>query len=117
MFRLRWATCAKWPPWKRWNCCGADRGCLSNPSPPVNGKPLKSWPPKKRYGERERPAAQYEARCVKLRSLTLPVPPRKPIMSKELRFSPQLFTFLEELKANNNRDWFEANRHRYVEFV
>lgn len=38
-------------------------------------------------------------------------------MSKELRFSPQLFTFLEELKANNNRDWFEANRHRYVEFV
>jgi uncharacterized protein (TIGR02453 family) len=38
-------------------------------------------------------------------------------MSKEIRFSPQLFTFLEELKANNNREWFEANRHRYLEFV
>ncbi len=38
-------------------------------------------------------------------------------MPKDLRFSPQLFTFLEELKANNNRDWFEANRHRYLEFM
>ncbi|MBP6821386.1 MAG: TIGR02453 family protein [Acidobacteria bacterium] len=38
-------------------------------------------------------------------------------MPKDIRFSPQLFTFLEELKANNNRDWFEANRHRYLEFV
>jgi uncharacterized protein (TIGR02453 family) len=38
-------------------------------------------------------------------------------MSKEIRFSPQLFEFLEELKANNNKDWFEANRHRYLEFV
>ena len=38
-------------------------------------------------------------------------------MPKDLRFSPELFTFLEELKANNNRDWFEANRHRYLEFV
>jgi len=38
-------------------------------------------------------------------------------MSKEIRFSPQLFEFLEELKANNNKEWFEANRHRYLEFV
>lgn len=38
-------------------------------------------------------------------------------MPKDIRFSPQLFTFLEELKANNNRDWFEANRSRYLEFV
>lgn len=38
-------------------------------------------------------------------------------MHKDLRFSPQLFTFLEDLKANNNRDWFEANRSRYLEFV
>lgn len=38
-------------------------------------------------------------------------------MPKDIRFSPQLFTFLEELKANNNRDWFESNRHRYLEFV
>lgn len=38
-------------------------------------------------------------------------------MPKEIRFSPQLFTFLEELKANNNKEWFEANRHRYLEFV
>ncbi|MFN0107350.1 MAG: DUF2461 family protein, partial [Blastocatellia bacterium] len=38
-------------------------------------------------------------------------------MPKDLRFSPQLFEFLEDLKANNNRDWFESNRHRYLEFV
>ena len=28
-------------------------------------------------------------------------------------FRPQLFTFLKELKANNERDWFNANKHRY----
>lgn len=38
-------------------------------------------------------------------------------MAKEIRFSPQLFEFLQELKANNNREWFEANRSRYLEFV
>lgn len=38
-------------------------------------------------------------------------------MPKEIRFTPQLFEFLEELKANNNKEWFEANRHRYLEFV
>jgi uncharacterized protein (TIGR02453 family) len=35
-------------------------------------------------------------------------------MVKELRFTPQLFEFLRELKANNNREWFEANKARYV---
>ena len=34
-------------------------------------------------------------------------------MAKELRFTPQLFEFLTELKANNNREWFEANKPRY----
>ncbi len=38
-------------------------------------------------------------------------------MPKVIKFSPQMFTFLEELKANNNKEWFEANRHRYLEFV
>jgi len=38
-------------------------------------------------------------------------------MPKDLRFSPQLFSFLEELKANNNKEWFEENRDRYVELV
>jgi len=28
-------------------------------------------------------------------------------------FSPALFKFLKELAANNERDWFEANRERY----
>ncbi len=35
-------------------------------------------------------------------------------MAKELRFTPALFDFLRELKANNNRDWFEANKPRYL---
>ena len=30
-------------------------------------------------------------------------------------FRPELFTFLEELKANNDREWFAANRDRYEE--
>jgi uncharacterized protein (TIGR02453 family) len=29
-------------------------------------------------------------------------------------FSPALFAFLRDLKANNTREWFEANRERYV---
>ncbi|MGH2811827.1 MAG: DUF2461 domain-containing protein, partial [Actinomycetota bacterium] len=32
-------------------------------------------------------------------------------------FSKQLFKFLEDLRANNNREWFQANRGRYEEFV
>jgi len=28
-------------------------------------------------------------------------------------FTPATFTFLRELAANNSRDWFESNRHRY----
>jgi uncharacterized protein (TIGR02453 family) len=28
-------------------------------------------------------------------------------------FGPELFAFLRELKANNDRDWFQANKHRY----
>ncbi|MGB3312848.1 MAG: DUF2461 domain-containing protein [Albidovulum sp.] len=28
-------------------------------------------------------------------------------------FPPETFTFLADLKANNERDWFEANRDRY----
>lgn len=31
----------------------------------------------------------------------------------ERSFSPALFTFLRELKQNNDRDWFAANKHRY----
>lgn len=33
------------------------------------------------------------------------------------RFTPSLFRFLADLEANNDRDWFAANRHRYVEQV
>lgn len=32
-------------------------------------------------------------------------------------FSEDLFTFLAELTANNDRDWFEANKHRYEAHV
>jgi uncharacterized protein (TIGR02453 family) len=32
-------------------------------------------------------------------------------------FSPQLFRFVNELKANNNREWFNANKARYEEHV
>lgn len=32
-------------------------------------------------------------------------------------FSPALFTFLKELKANNDKSWFEANRDRFEDHV
>jgi uncharacterized protein (TIGR02453 family) len=32
-------------------------------------------------------------------------------------FGPELFSFLAELRANNDRDWFAANKHRYEEHV
>jgi uncharacterized protein (TIGR02453 family) len=33
---------------------------------------------------------------------------------EEPSFSPELFAFLHELAANNDREWFAANRPRYV---
>ena len=31
----------------------------------------------------------------------------------EAHFGPGLFRFLKELRANNNRSWFQANKDRY----
>jgi len=32
-------------------------------------------------------------------------------------FTPELFAFLKQLKRNNNRDWFNKNKERYIEEV
>jgi uncharacterized protein (TIGR02453 family) len=32
-------------------------------------------------------------------------------------FGPELFSFLAELRANNTREWFAANKHRYEQHV
>jgi uncharacterized protein (TIGR02453 family) len=37
--------------------------------------------------------------------------------TKQAWFDSQLFSFLADLRANNNRDWFEANRGRYEEHL
>jgi uncharacterized protein (TIGR02453 family) len=37
--------------------------------------------------------------------------------TKEASFGPELFTFLADLRANNNREWFAANKSRYEEHV
>jgi uncharacterized protein (TIGR02453 family) len=34
-------------------------------------------------------------------------------MREAPHFTPRLFEFLRELKRNNNREWFQANKHRY----
>lgn len=34
-------------------------------------------------------------------------------MSAKTVITPQLFDFFRELKANNNREWFQANKQRY----
>ena len=38
-------------------------------------------------------------------------------MSDFKGFSPKLFKFIKDLKANNNRDWFTENKPRYQEEV
>ena len=38
-------------------------------------------------------------------------------VATETRFTPELFSFLTDLKANNDREWFAANRGRYEEHV
>jgi uncharacterized protein (TIGR02453 family) len=37
--------------------------------------------------------------------------------TKQAIFGPELFSFLEDLRANNNREWFAANRDRYEEHL
>jgi uncharacterized protein (TIGR02453 family) len=34
-------------------------------------------------------------------------------MTTQPYITPELFQFFQELKANNNRDWFQANKQRY----
>ena len=34
-------------------------------------------------------------------------------MSKTPYFSKEFFDFLRDLKANNRKEWFQANKHRY----
>ena len=38
-------------------------------------------------------------------------------MSEEYRITPELFSFLEDLRSNNERAWFESNRARYERHV
>jgi uncharacterized protein (TIGR02453 family) len=37
--------------------------------------------------------------------------------TEQTSFGPELFEFLVDLRANNNRDWFAANKHRYEEHL
>jgi uncharacterized protein (TIGR02453 family) len=38
-----------------------------------------------------------------------------PDATREASFGPELFSFLTDLRANNNREWFAANKQRYEE--
>jgi uncharacterized protein (TIGR02453 family) len=38
-------------------------------------------------------------------------------MAPDAHFSPKLFRFLKDLKANNSRDWFHQNKARYEQDV
>jgi uncharacterized protein (TIGR02453 family) len=38
-----------------------------------------------------------------------------PKVTRQASFGPELFVFLTDLRANNNREWFAANKHRYEE--
>jgi uncharacterized protein (TIGR02453 family) len=45
--------------------------------------------------------------CRRARAIVIPVMPNASY------FTPELFAFLKDLKANNTRPWFAANRERY----
>ncbi len=36
---------------------------------------------------------------------------------KKTYFTPEIFTFLRQLKRNNNKQWFEKNKSRYFEVI
>ena len=36
-------------------------------------------------------------------------------VTKKASFGPELFSFLSDLRAHNDREWFAANKHRYEE--
>ncbi len=38
-------------------------------------------------------------------------------MPRQTYFTPAVFKFLRELKDNNNRPWFEANKDRYISLI
>jgi uncharacterized protein (TIGR02453 family) len=38
-------------------------------------------------------------------------------VEKHAVFGPELFSFLEDLRASNDREWFAANKHRYEEHL
>jgi uncharacterized protein (TIGR02453 family) len=40
-----------------------------------------------------------------------------PATTKQASFGPELFSFLADLSANNDRAWFAANKHRYEEHM
>jgi uncharacterized protein (TIGR02453 family) len=37
--------------------------------------------------------------------------------TREAQFGPELFAFLADLRANNDREWFAANKGRYEEYL
>jgi uncharacterized protein (TIGR02453 family) len=37
--------------------------------------------------------------------------------TKQASFGPELFSFLADLRANNDREWFAANKHRYEDHL
>ncbi|MDJ0790564.1 MAG: TIGR02453 family protein [Acidimicrobiia bacterium] len=38
-------------------------------------------------------------------------------MPRQSYFSPQVFTFLKEVAANNNKEWWDANKDRYITLI
>ncbi len=60
----------------------------------------------------------FEVHSVVLQSCIIithrhPLQPPGPTMPKQPHFSPELMTFLRQLKRNNKREWFNANKKRF----
>ena len=48
---------------------------------------------------------------------TTATPTPRPRARQAARITPKLFRFLEELEGNNNRQWFQRNKQRYIDDV
>lgn len=69
----------------------------------------------------KRPAARYAKRAAGKPAAGKPAAEKpaaeKPAGPADRHFAPDLFAFLNDLKANNDREWFEAQRERYESSV
>ena len=99
---------------------GAVAGTWRHESGRIRIEPFRRLPREARRElaeEAERLAAFHVDERVETRRAVRPRVEAMATREKQAVFGPELFSFLQELRANNDREWFAANKHRYEEHV